>query len=558
MKKIFILFLFLGSLLASTNNNDFNFTEKEQAWINKNIPITYVYDIDWAPFEWKNEVNRHTGIISDILSIIAEKSSLKFEAIHTNNWSTAVLLAENNKVDMYSAIPYSASRAKYMNFTSNDIFEYNACFVKHSDDQTSYKNLQEELIDKTIGIVRSSSLGNSIKKKYPQAKYIELDKTEDGFKKLQSSQIDLFIINSATADYMINIKGYNNLEIAMKIDHVFKLKVAISKNMPDELLSIIDKTLADIDKSKIDKIYNKWMSPPDTVEKIDWEIIIYIILIASIIVLFLIYRQYLLYKSNKHLEELGRELEKKVYERTIELEISNKKLLQEVKAKEIATQQLIQQSRMAQMGEMISMIAHQWRQPLTSISAITLTLSLNDYKKEYIQEKLDLILQLVQHLSSTIDDFRNFYQPNKEAVHTTTDLVVKNTLSLIQCTLTNIDVETINDNDTKEQIEVYENELSQVLLNILNNAYDNFIEKKIENPQIQVTTTSNSIYICDNGGGIDQNIIEKIFDPYFSTKNKLNGTGLGLYMSKTIVEVHHNGKLSAVNKDDGVCFIIQL
>ena len=107
MKKIFIFLFFLGSLLANTPDDHLNFTEKEQAWINKKIPITYVYDTDWAPFEWKNEVNRHTGIISDILSIISKKSKLKFEAIHTNSWSTAVLLAENNKVDMYSAIPVS-------------------------------------------------------------------------------------------------------------------------------------------------------------------------------------------------------------------------------------------------------------------------------------------------------------------------------------------------------------------------------------------------------------------------------------------------------------------
>jgi len=120
----------ITSIDESKVHQESNFTPKEMEWLKQEKELDYVYDTDWAPFEWKNEVNRHTGIISDILSIIAKKSNLKFEAIHTNNWSTAVFLAENNKVDMYSAIQYSSDRAKYMNFTTSDIFKYNTCYIK--------------------------------------------------------------------------------------------------------------------------------------------------------------------------------------------------------------------------------------------------------------------------------------------------------------------------------------------------------------------------------------------------------------------------------------------
>lgn len=305
MKRIFILALLLGTLFASANHDELTFTEQEQAWINKKIPITYVYDTDWAPFEWKNEVNRHTGIIPEILNIIARKSHLRFEAIHTNSWSKAVLLAENDKVDMYSAIPYDESRAKYMNFTSHDIFQYNACFVKRSADKSTYVDLEKELIGKRVAIVKSSSLGNTVKQKFPQATYIDVDKTEEGFSQLAKAEIDLLVINSATADYMINRKGYEGLEIAKKIDQIFRLKIAISKSMPDELLSIIDKSLADIDKSEIHEIYNKWTLPLKSPGNIDWHTIIYFICAFLIVVLFVGYRQYLLHQTNKELAKLA-------------------------------------------------------------------------------------------------------------------------------------------------------------------------------------------------------------------------------------------------------------
>ena len=567
MKIIFILFLLLVPLLANTNRTPLKFTQKEQAWINKEIPITYVYDRDWAPFEWKNDVDRHTGIISDILAIIAKKSRLKFEAIHTDNWSTSVRLAENNKVDMYSAIPFSIDRAQYMNFTTVNIFHYHACFVKRSNDISTYEDLEEALVSKRVALVKSSSLGNSVKEKYPQAEYIEVDKTEDGFKKLENEQIDLFIINSATANYMINTKGYANLEIARKLDEAFKLKVAISKGMPEEVLSIIDKTLAHINQNEIDKIYNKWISPVDGSKRINWKVIIYIIVISSIVLLFLVYRQYLLYKTNKNLEDI-------VQKRTNDLEVSQKKLKdinatleekikEEVEKNRLQDQQLVQQSKMALMGEMISMIAHQWRQPLNIISLTTVKLETDILlNKEISNENLCNITEELnkqsQYLSSTIDDFRQFYKPNKESSRVKLEEVVSRSLSIINASLEHDNIEVFHEYEDTQTFEVYENEMMQVVLNILKNAQDNFQKKDIKAPYIKIRTKNSTIEICDNGGGIPEDIKEQIFDPYFSTKDEKSVTGLGLYMSKTIIEKHHKGILDVENRDDGVCFIIKI
>ena len=233
---------------------------------------------------------------------------------------------------------------------------------------------------------------------------------------------------------------------------------------------------------------------------------------------------------------------------------------------------LISQMRHAAMGEMIGMIAHQWRQPLAAISSTSIDMKMQSefenfdlqLKEEaqkyeaYINNGLDEINELVQNLTTTIDDFRNFFKPNKELITVKLENVITKSLKIIKASILGDNIELIEEHKSKEEVELYDNEMMQVILNILKNAQDNFKEKSIKNPYIKIAVVDRTISICDNGGGIPEHIIYNIFEPYFSTKDEKNGTGLGLYMSKTIVEDHHNGKLSAENRDDGVCFTIEL
>lgn len=248
------------------------------------------------------------------------------------------------------------------------------------------------------------------------------------------------------------------------------------------------------------------------------------------------------------------------------------KIAEEIEKNRLKEEYLREQTRLAQMGEMMSMIAHQWRQPLGAISATSIDLKLKlelehfDFKKDkgiaeakkYFLENLNHIDTLVQNLTVTIDDFRNFYKPNKKSVKVKAEKIVEKSLKIIKSTLTSSDIDIQKEYNSNIQMRVYENELMQVVLNILKNAKDNFEDKGIKNPHIKISTKNTTIQICDNGGGISEENITKIFDPYFSTKDKKIGTGLGLYMSKTIIEEHHNGKLSVVNKGDGVCFILEI
>ena len=251
-------------------------------------------------------------------------------------------------------------------------------------------------------------------------------------------------------------------------------------------------------------------------------------------------------------------------------DITDEKVFQ--KQKELHEHKMIQQSRLAQMGEMISMIAHQWRQPLGAISTtavnLKIKLELEAFDLEtsqgredaitYFLQRLDNIEKFVQNLTTTIDDFRNFYKPHKDSVQTTLKDVSLKSLNIIRDSLEAENVEIIMNYNSLQKVEIYDNEIMQVILNIFKNAQDNFLEKNIRYPKIKITTEKKSISIYDNGGGIEKNILGKIFDPYFSTKTKKNGTGLGLYMSKIIVEEHHNGTLKAENYQDGVLFTIDL
>jgi len=259
-------------------------------------------------------------------------------------------------------------------------------------------------------------------------------------------------------------------------------------------------------------------------------------------------------KLESELEELNSTLEHRITE--------------EIKKNEINTKQLIEKSRLAQMGEMLSMIAHQWRQPLTAISATTNNLLIktmlnNELNKKVFEEELNLILQYSDHLSVTIDDFRNFFKNNKDKTKFSLEQLVLRSIDLVKNSLKQNNIELNTKFKASIMIDSYPNEIQQVLLNLIKNAEDVLIEKNNEFKIIEIETskkddTTAIIRIYDNGGGIDENIISKIFDPYFSTKLTKDGTGLGLYMSKIIINDHCKGSLYVKNEFNGATFYIEL
>jgi len=285
-------------------------------------------------------------------------------------------------------------------------------------------------------------------------------------------------------------------------------------------------------------------------------------------------------KSNKNNSMTLRALSHLISQTSLELEEINSSLEKRIKKEvqeNIKKEKLLQrQSRLAQMGEMISMIAHQWRQPLGAISSSVIGIESKisigkfDFSKEedrekffkFLNRKLSGVNEYVQTLSETIDDFRNFFKPDKQKEKVSLSEPIKRALKIVENSLNTKGIGITTNFGNEDTLEIYQNEMMQVVLNILKNSEDNFMEKKISDPQITITTYHQNynyvIQIDDNGGGISDPIIHKIFDPYFSTKNEKNGTGLGLYMSKIMIEDHHDGKLDVENISGGVSFTISI
>jgi signal transduction histidine kinase len=252
--------------------------------------------------------------------------------------------------------------------------------------------------------------------------------------------------------------------------------------------------------------------------------------------------------------------------RSAELVLANEKLVKTQKELIEKENLMIAQSHNASMREMISMIAHRWRQPLN-----TLSLVLVDIKMAYLFHKLDEANfdesaekadKLIQKMSATIDDFRNFFEPNNEKKSFTVSSAINDCLDLIENLLISNGVRVEKQLDETVSINGFNNELSQVFLNIINNSTDALTSNEVENKLIKIKMSAKNdkiiISISDNAGGIPENIMERIFDSYFTTKGEKNGTGLGLYMSKMIIEKHHDGKLSVENIDEGACFRLEI
>ncbi|MDY6915791.1 MAG: PAS domain S-box protein, partial [Candidatus Cloacimonadota bacterium] len=258
-----------------------------------------------------------------------------------------------------------------------------------------------------------------------------------------------------------------------------------------------------------------------------------------------------LQKANKKLRQLSEHLEEKV-----------EKAVAEVQKKDYM---LIAQSKQAAMGEMIANIAHQWRQPLSAVAAIVQDIEdafeFGELNKEYLANSVKKTMQQIEFMSQTIDDFRNFFSPNKTQVPFIVKEKIEKTLAFLESSIKQYQIDVQMDIKDDCKCTGYPNEFSQVILNILTNAKDAIKEAQPDFPFIRIECDNannehRKIIISNNGGQIPEDKIDKIFQPYFTTKEK--GTGLGLYMSKMIVESKLKGKLSLKNIKNGVQFIIEI
>lgn len=263
-----------------------------------------------------------------------------------------------------------------------------------------------------------------------------------------------------------------------------------------------------------------------------------------------------------------RRLDELVRQRTAQLETFNQRLQEEItKAVEKNRTQekiLMQQAKMAEIGSMVESIAHQWRQPLNilglSMTRLNINMSLGNHND--MSKVIEIVEQQIDYMSQTIDDFRNFFKQDRLQSKVNVYHLISEVETLLGPLLASKKIVLNKDIDPMVEILVYHNELKQVLINIVNNAREAIEHSKSKNRQISITCTDDPHYctisIEDTGGGVPHHIVDKIFDPYFTTKFESQGTGIGLYMAKMIIEKHCLGKLSIYNTPNGACFEIRL
>ena len=248
--------------------------------------------------------------------------------------------------------------------------------------------------------------------------------------------------------------------------------------------------------------------------------------------------------------------------------IERKAIVQDVTEKILAKEEkekqdiiFMQQSKLASMGEMIGAIAHQWRQPLNELSIRIQKLKYN-YAKEEVNEAfiLDFIQKnkkTIDFMSKTIDDFRNFFRIDKEKMDFNIRTAIEEVLNIQTAQLKshNIKLDIIGEDFIYKG---FKTEFQQVIINLITNSKDALVSNKTVEPKIKIEIKKGIIILSDNGGGIKEEVLNRIFEPYFTTKEQGDGTGMGLYMSKMIIEDNMDGKIDIINSRDGIITTIEL
>lgn len=243
-----------------------------------------------------------------------------------------------------------------------------------------------------------------------------------------------------------------------------------------------------------------------------------------------------------------------------------KRIEDEIKKNTKQQHMIMQQNKLAQMGEMIENIAHQWRQPLAQINSsiilIDAILEKHNFKDTLVENKLTEIESLTSYMSKTISDFKNFFNPNKKKTIFNVEDAIQKANDVLKGLMSSHHIQIEMNIEKDLRINSYLGELQQVILIIINNSIDAFIHMNIHFPKILISAYTDNeslvIHIEDNALGINSDLLDKIFEPYFTTKHKAQGTGLGLYIAKLVVENSLLGFLSVENKQNGACFTIKI
>jgi signal transduction histidine kinase len=548
------LFLFFILTLFSYAYQDIIFTQDEQDYLKDKKEITICFSPKGLPlFGYKDEKN--IGILPEIMSLVEKKIPIPFRYVYVEAWQECIELSKEKKVDISAVIVTSPNEHLHL-IPSKKIFEAFIGIATKINEPlfNEFNNLDTK---KVAFLKGQLSINAYVKEKFPNLEVVMVDSIEEGLRLVADNKVYGYADETYSLAYHI-LNLYNNELKIMNRVHSTPISGSIGVHKDEvELLNIINKAVETIEEQEIRDIIHDWIAV--RIEKgFDY------ILLIQIVSLFLIVLIVSLYWVRKLLKEVEKrkeaELELKNFNKNLEQEISSK--MQEIHYKDAM---LLEKTKMAAMGEMLGSIAHQWRRPLS-----TLHINIEMLEEDYKEHKVDQVFlekfirknsEIIQYMSHTIDDFQNFYKIDKEKRPFD---VMKKINSVLNLKLNQLEENNIQIKKEGESFTVlgHPSEFQQVILNLISNAKDALVEKEIQNPAILIKLfskdTKGYIKISDNAGGIDEEIIQKVFEPYFTTKETNGGTGLGLYISKMIIEKHMDGELSISKTEVGSEVLITL
>jgi polar amino acid transport system substrate-binding protein len=525
-------------------------TPKEREYLKSRKRIRVCYHVDHYPVE--NEGDRGAeGIAIDVIQAIIQRLNINVAYVPAESRYDAYQLLREKRCDVLSAAAKTEGNYKDLLFT-RPYLSYSAVIVMRKG-EPEISGL-DQIQNRVYAVWEGNRLLDQIKMNHPNLNVLYKKNPREALQAVEKGEAYYTIIPEVIYTFFQNQDSYNNLIVAGYAPVQGNLSIAVARNTP-ELFGIINKVLKAIPSEAYRAISDKWIKSA-IIRKTNYLAILEILAVSFLVIgaILLAYRRQS--KLKRHIEELNATLENRIEE-----------ALKKNKEQQIM---MLHQDKLARMGEMISMIAHQWRQPLNNLSLVNQLLISKHEKGKLDDEAIayfrDNSKKQIEQMSETIDDFRNFYKIEKEkrnfCVGDIIDELIGHTHMLFEKNGVNIDFVS----EGCLMFEGYPNELKHAVLNIMSNAREALVEQEIEAKAIHVEVSRSwkndletiDISIEDNAGGIPQEICDKIFEPYFSTKNEKNGTGLGLYMAKVIIVDHMHSQIDVERTEKGTRFTIRL
>ncbi|QDF30308.1 ATP-binding protein [Halarcobacter anaerophilus] len=519
MRVLFLVLFFY--IYGFSNNLNLTLSKDESKYLSSLNKIKVCVSSQWIK---DKEIKSMT---KEYLNLFFKKIDLPFSIIKIDTKKEIYDSIKNKRCDIVAFIQRSVESEQFLKHTSPYLSESLVLLQKASNKENP---LDIFSINKPFAIIKNHFTEDVLQENIAKLNITKLDSISEAFDRINKNEIFGLIDTQSIISHNVKKRNFQYLSTSKELPFKIKYSLGVDKNN-EILFSIIQKVILSISPKDIENIYNKYNTKKSNK---DYKLLIQFLFFSLALVAIFFYFNLYLKEENK------KRLKKQVL--------------------------LLRQNRFAQMGEMIENIAHQWKQPLAQINSSVLMIDIRctqlDIDDENIANKLNEIETMTTYMGNVINDFQNFFNPKKERVIIDINEVVIQSFNIVKSHFILHKIEFNHKIKSDLMIETFVRELEHVIVIILNNAKDALIKNSIKNPGVKIEIIEKEqtvlLNICDNALGIDPKLTETIFEPYFTTKDKSQGVGLGLYMAKSITEEVLNGKLRAFNHKDGATFQIEL